>query len=76
MNVAKQFLVKAKEDIDFRENLANQQKMPVFKEAKARTHQLIDQITEKLAELATEDEQRSLQLTIQTVEYFDVDSYV
>jgi hypothetical protein len=60
-------LLKARQDIDFVQNQANQDKLAVFKEAQARSHQQVDQITEKVAVLAAEDAQRRLQSTTQTV---------
>jgi len=60
-------LLKARQDIDFVQNAANQEKLAVFKEAQARSHEQVDQITEKVAELAAEDAQRRLQSTTQTV---------
>jgi len=60
-------LLKARQDIDMVQNAANQEKMAVFKEAQARANQKVDQITEKVAELAAEDTQRQLQSTTQTV---------
>jgi hypothetical protein len=60
-------LLKARQDIDFVQNQANQDKLAVFKEAQARANQQVDQITEKVAELAAEDAQRRLQSTTQTV---------
>ena len=60
-------LMKAREQIDAVENAANEEKFTVFKEAQARANQQVDQITEKVAELAAEDAQRRLQSTTQTV---------
>jgi hypothetical protein len=60
-------LLKARQDIDIVQNAANQEKLAVFKEAQAKAHQQVDQITEKVAELAAEDAQRRLQSTTQTV---------
>jgi hypothetical protein len=60
-------LLKARQDIDFVQNAANQEKLAVFKEAQARSHEQVDQITEKVAVLAAEDAQRRLQSTTQTV---------
>jgi len=60
-------LLKARQDIDLVQNAANQEKLAVFKEAQARANQHVDQITEKVAELAAEDAQRRLQSTTQTV---------
>jgi len=60
-------LFKARQDIDLVQNAANQEKLAVFKEAQARSHQQVDQITEQVAELAAEDAQRRLQSTTQTV---------
>jgi len=60
-------LLKARQEIDGVQNAANQEKLAVFKEAQARSNQQVDQITEKVAELAAEDAQRRLQSTTQTV---------
>jgi len=62
-------LLKARQDIDFVQNAANQEKLAVFKEAQARANQQVDQITGKVAELAAEDAQRRLQSTTQTVRF-------
>jgi len=62
-------LLKARQEIDLVQNAANQEKLAVFKEAQARANQQVDQITEKVAELAAEDAQRRLQSTTQTVSF-------
>jgi len=60
-------LLKARQEIDFVQNSANQEKLAVFKEAQAKANQQVDQITGQVAELAAEDAQRRLQSTTQTV---------
>ncbi|UJR34938.1 hypothetical protein I4U23_027716 [Adineta vaga] len=60
-------LLQARQQIDLVQDAANREKMAVFKEAQAKANQQVDQITEKVAELAAEDAQRRLQSTTQTV---------
>jgi len=60
-------LLKAKQDIDAVQRVANEQKMAVLRQAQAQTNVQIDQITEKVADLAAEDAQRRLQSTTTTV---------
>ncbi len=62
-------LLKARQDIDFVQNVANQEKLAVFKEAQAKSSLHMDQITGEVAELAAEDAQRRLQSTTQTVRF-------
>jgi len=59
-------LLKAKQDIDAVQSQANQEKLAVLKEAQARASVQIDQITDKVAEMAAEDAQRRLQSTTTT----------
>lgn len=63
-------LAKARDDIDAVQNAANQEKLAVLKQAQAKANQQVDQITEKVAELAAEDAQRRVQSTTQTVRSF------
>ncbi len=51
------------------QNVANQEKLAVFKEAQAKSSLRMDQITGEVAELAAEDAQRRLQSTTQTVRF-------
>ena len=60
-------LLKARQNIDFVQNQANQDKLAVFKEAQSRANQQVDQITEQVSVLAAEDAQRRLQSSTQTV---------
>lgn len=60
-------LMKARQQIDAVETAANQQKLAIYKEAQILANEQVDQITEKVAELAAEDAQRRLQSTTQTV---------
>jgi len=60
-------LLKAKQDIDAAQSLANQEKMAVLKEARARASAQMDNITDKVAVMAAEDSQRRLQSTTTTV---------
>jgi len=62
-------LLKARQDIDFVQNVANQEKLAVFKEAQAKSSLHMDQITGEVAELAHEDAQNRLQSTTQTVRF-------
>jgi len=59
-------LLKARQDIDAVQSQANQEKLAVLKEAQARASIQIDQITDKVAEMAAEDAQRRLQSTTTT----------
>jgi len=60
-------LLKARQNIDAVQEAANREKLAVFKEAQVKANHQVDQITEKVAELAAEDAQRRLQSTTQTV---------